>query len=691
MSNVVLLDDTKSLSALASDTSNGLGILNVARCVVTEELNGMYECEFDIPSEDKHYSEIHAEGLFKVKPSETQTEQIFRIYHISKPMNGIVTVSGRHITYDLNKAAVKPCSATGASAAINAVKNNVLGTYPFTVYTNLTNTSSKFQITEPRSFRACLGGSEGSLLDVFGGEYEWNNLQVRLLSHRGNDNGVTIEYGKNLTDVKQEENIENTYNAVLGYATVNETTTTGTLQYAVQTSSPKTLIVDFTNEFGPEETPTVARLNTLAQQYIQSNKIGVPNVNITVSFAPLWQTEEYKRIATLERVSLGDTVHVKFTKLGVEATAKVIKTVYNTILERYDSIELGSVKSSLSQTLLNIEQANKGISNQLRNKVSASFMDAAIENATNLITGGLGGYVVISKNAAGEPEEILIMNTADKATATQVIRINKNGIGFGTSYNGPFETAWTIDGKFVADYIASGTINAIDIVGSLIKGATIVFGTDSTKTVTASGDSDGVSYTGDGSVNFETVGSFHAKNRYSSGKLANQLSLEQGTDRVYAYLGNRDSSGAQANYLSLNRYQTSLYNRVTLRNSLFADSSKIANQIEMYSRPSGTSSAEGNFVNFENYDKNGVKRNAFQMTAFATGAPVLALRNFSSDGSTRCAEVYLTATGVNINAGANNEAYLNVYAEGNVGIKTDGRAFTLKWISYDNHLLLGAY
>lgn len=453
---IKLMDDTKSLTEILNDTSNGLGTIQPIKATCVEELNGSYEVEFTVSVSDQKYSLIHCNGIIKTLANDITEEQMFRIYGMSKPMNGIVTVSARHITYDLNKAAVKPFSTTGAVSALNGLKSHLLGDYEFDVYTDIDNAESKFKLDTPISFRNALGGVEGSILDVFGGEYEWDNLTVKLHAHRGQDNGVTIEYGKNLTDFRQEENIENTYNAVLGYATVNEETYTGDVQLAADVTAPKTQIVDFSSEFEGEEVPTVEALNELAKKYIKNNNIGVPNVNIEVKFVPLWQTDEYKSIAPLERVKLGDTVHVNFPKMGVSTTAKVIRTEYNIVKGRYDSIEIGNVRSNLGSKI-------SQLSTQVNNAVPSmkSILEAAIAHATTLLKGGLGGHVVINTNAKGEPNEILIMDTDNIATAVNVIRMNMNGIGFSNDgYNGTYRTAWTIDGGFNASFINSGTINA---------------------------------------------------------------------------------------------------------------------------------------------------------------------------------------------------------------------------------------
>lgn len=504
-----LLDSEKTLAELAGDTTEGLGRLPEATvCKVTEERNGAYYLEMTLPIEAKHYKDITLGGIITAKPNTTDDPQMFRICKVTRPLNGLVQIRANHISYDLNKTSVRPFEATGAANALRLLKSNMTGGAAFTFSTTIDNTSSTFRNTVPQSARALMGGQQGSLLDVFGGEYRYNGLTVQLLHNRGEDRGVRIAYGKNLTDIKQEENIESMYTAVVPYVTSNEQIVIGDLLTLIETAEPRIYNLDLSSRFQGTELPSKTEVNKAAAAYVKANNLREPNISISVSFVNLADTEEYKNIAPLERVSLCDTVSVYFEKLNISATAKVNKTVYDVLAERYQSIELGNARASLSSTINNSFAAVKEEVSQQKN-----FFEKAIEEATQLISGGLGGYVVMKTNAAGQPEEILIMDTDSTETATNVIRMNKAGIGFSqTGYNGPFVSAWTIDGKFNADFIRSGTIEAINIVGSLIRGSTMVFGKETEKQVTVSGIADGILFSGAGDIRFGTTGTFDVYN-----------------------------------------------------------------------------------------------------------------------------------------------------------------------------------
>lgn len=439
--------------------TDGIGrTTECSSCTIQEKLNGQLELEMEYPITGALFSDIKNQRIIMAVPEDGKDQEPFRIYKMSEPLNGIVTVSARHISYDLSGIPVAPFSATGITRTFQGLKDKSLVDNPFTFWSDISNDSSPYTQTAPASLRSRLGGVAGSLLDVFGGEYEWVGHTVKLHAHRGSDNGVSIRYGKNLTDIKQEENIESVYTGVLAYYQDSQTgnTVSGAVQYVSNHSEyprERIFILDKSQDYS-DTTPTAADLNADAVKYINSNNIGIPKINLDVSFAQLWQSDEYKDVAPLERVNLGDTVHIYFSALGVDAKAKVIKTTYDVLKERYTSIELGDAKSSLSDTLT--EAASKEIMPKVNTTVGNT-----VSRATDLLSGGLGGHVVIGRNSQGQPNEILIMDTDDVATAVNVWRYNASGWGHSsTGYEGPYTMAATLDGGIVADYITAGTMSA---------------------------------------------------------------------------------------------------------------------------------------------------------------------------------------------------------------------------------------
>ena len=457
-------------------SGGGVGFLSdCTRCVVTEERNGVYECEFSYPMDGRHYSEIEPDMIIKAKPNEMSDPQLFRIYRTSKPINGIVSFYCQHISYDLNVNVVDPFTLSGATAltALQGILSHCYYQHSFTAQSTLSfSETHDLKVDKPKPARMCLGGSEGSVLDLFGGEYEFDNFNIKLHAARGQDTGVTILYGKNLTDITSDVNISNAYTAVYPYAVDTDRDGLYTLtEKVIETGNtnfgePRVLSLDLTEKFNlPDEEITETKLRNLANAYITNNHISDVKQNIEISFVQLWQTQEYKDIALLQRVGLCDTVTVRYSKLGVSVKAKVIKTVYNALTEKYEKIELGKAKSNFGMTLKeSVEQIEKEV---IRNK---SAMQKAIENATRLIAGQNGGYVVVNTTADGHPYEILIMNTDDIQTATKLWRWNLGGLGYSsTGYNGQYGTAITMDGAIVADYITTGTLNAGVIKAGILE------------------------------------------------------------------------------------------------------------------------------------------------------------------------------------------------------------------------------
>lgn len=629
-------------------TSNGIGRLyDCISCLVTEERNGVYECEFEYPITGAYYSNIEHGMIVYATHDDTEEPQPFVVYAHSAIIDGIVTFYAHHISYRLNDIVVNPFTATSCAEAILGIRNNSINSNPFTFWTDK-STTGEFASTVPREARALLGGEEGSLLDVYGkGDYEWDHFAVRLHADRGADTQVEIRYGKNLSDLTEEVDSGALFDAVVpywqgttepedggeseeilimlpervvSYAGASETLdllanenleliqTQDSVDIEISGQSLRTVPLDLTDLF--EEPPTAAELRAAALSYLENAQGWLPVENLTVDFVQLWQTEEYAEYAPLQRVRLCDRVSVYFPEMGVlRVKQKVVKTVYNVLLDRYDSIELGELETTLGQEIrdsLDMSQYATGndltrlkddlsrIANDLEDQIDGkiqtwyqsadpsvlwteeekpthdgdlwcytgpttstrtrlaiyryeysegsgtweeydatdelfdaidgkttifygpptgsysgvetgdylvdatdgctyrwggsswvkltdymsaingmqSTLEAAITNATQKITGGLGGYVYMKPNANGEPEEILIMNTKNYATATKIWRWNLNGLGYSkTGYNGTFGTAITMDGAIVADYITTGILNANIIKAGILQDA----------------------------------------------------------------------------------------------------------------------------------------------------------------------------------------------------------------------------
>ncbi len=338
-------------------TDNGIGTLTDAiSCIVTEERNGAYYLEMEYPQNGIHAEDIELDNILFVYANDTKNAQAFRIVTINKSITDRILVTAYHISYDLNYFPVEPFVATGISDILSGIEENTVGTCPFTITSNIENTTSQYNQIVPKSVRSCLGGSENSLLQLFSGsnppEYEWDNFAVHLWTQRGADHGVTLRYAKNIMDLQNEINTSNATAVLPFWTNADETVVIiGDLQYAsvVDPDVPKTIVLDLSDKF--DDTPTKYQINQAGLEYVTAAQICNPTSSITVSFVNLADTEEYKDIVPLETVRLCDTVTVIYEPLNISVNFKVIKTVYNSLLERYESIELGNAKSSLGKTL----------------------------------------------------------------------------------------------------------------------------------------------------------------------------------------------------------------------------------------------------------------------------------------------------------------------------------------------------
>ena len=604
---IKILDHTKALNLLVNDTTNGLGQFEANSCKITEELNGIYEAEIEMLATDKHFNELSVGGLLQLEVNEAKDKQIFRIYYISKPINQVVQIKAQHITYDLNKIPVKPFTATGAVNAKNGMINNIIGTYPFTMTTDITNNTSVFTLDIPRSFRECLGGYEGSLLDTFRGEYEWDNLTVKMLAHRGSDNGVRISYGKNLTDFTQEENIENVYTSVLGYAVVNEQTYTGNVYHKVQSAYPKVKIVDFSSDY-ENTTPTTADLTKKAQSYAKNNDIEIPNVNLNISFVPLYQTEEYKNIAPLERVSLGDTVHVYFDKLGVEASARVIKTVWNANLGRYDSIELGNAKANLNTVLNEVQQQSKQ-----EVDTSKGYLEAELNQMATLIINGLGLHRTYV-DVAGGGQRMYLHNKPTLAESDTQYVMAANGFLVSTDYGQTWNAGFDAQGNAILNSLATITLKALEIYGANITGTIINFGDMNGSHITAqtTNANDGVIFQGNGKLYMNSTDTVALANYTSSNVIQNSTQLiHQLLSNLLLLTNYKINSNLVANFMQL--ISNDSMNNLFLQNMNYTNN-YIANRFN------ANSNGSANNMIMQNYEYNSSNiKNEIALSSKASG------------------------------------------------------------------------
>lgn len=450
-------------SETAFDT-NGIGVLSdVIECPILQQLNGQYELTMHYPVTGVHYEDLIRRAIILVKPDQVSRPQPFRIYRRVPSSKGTITVYARHLAYDLSGVVVSPFSATGAASTMLALPQNAVNGCPFTFVTDK-GASGTFTVAAPSAIWTLLGGTEGSVLDVYGGEYEFDRWTVNLWNRRGADRGVSIRYGKNLTSLEQDENCANCFTAVYPYWLSMDGQLVQLPEKIVNASGTydheRIMPLDLSQEW--QEAPTEEQLRQRAEKYIRDNDIGVPTVSWKISYVDLEQTEEYKGKALLERVLLGDTVSVEFPQMGVSASARVVEVEYDPILERYNSITLGSVKSNIADTI--VEQKK-----ETAKKPSVSLVQSIVMTLTASILGAKGGAVrLLDTDSDGMPDTLYVADNADPAKAVKVWRWNYEGwAGSKTGYNGPFNLGATLEDGLLAEavtaaHLVAGTIQSQD-------------------------------------------------------------------------------------------------------------------------------------------------------------------------------------------------------------------------------------
>lgn len=406
----------------AVKVGTGYGFLNrTIACNVIEERNGAYELTLVYPTIDvlDEYDQpivknLEVGNIIAAKPNHHSEVQLFRIYKITKPMQKSFTVYARHISYDLNGVPVPIFEAenvNAASAMQTAMNASPLPNNNFT-FSQIGLSNNTVINTVPVSFRAFLGGIEGSVLDIYGGEYEFDNFSVKLSANRGQNRGVTIRYGKNLIDLTQEANISDLYTAVFPFAKkYNEDMTEEVVTYndqvidlgnSLDVGFSRALMLDLSEEFGENEAITPAAVGAKANQYIISHALTVPKINLTVSFYP----NPVNNIAAfadlpLDEVRLCDIVTVEFEKLNITATAKVIKTDYDVLKERYNNITIGDAKSTFAETVYNQQNAIDDIVNK---SIPGAIAKSNALTADRIIEKGTSGVWTYEKYESGKAQ-----------------------------------------------------------------------------------------------------------------------------------------------------------------------------------------------------------------------------------------------------------------------------------------------
>lgn len=358
----------------------GLGLLSDAiQATTTEELNGQFIFEMDYPVSGNNADLIRENRIIVVNSGHISKRQGFIIRQIVRKIDLTMTVYAEHVSYATLDVALAPIGTISGDAktALENWKRMLVPAVDFTVDSDiLTTNSTSIGAPEFETARQGLGGHAGSILDVWGGEYQFDNWHIRLLKQRGKSANAIIAYGRNLISFEQDTNIADTYTSVYPYYQENSgddgnkthflPERTVDSEFVGKYPNPKVLMLDLSNKFKDVADYSETKLRNYALSYIQSNNIGVPKVNMKISTVDLSRATG----GFSEDIDLGDTVNVYFEKLGITTSAKVIKAVWNVLSDDYDKFEIGARRASLTESISELattadENANKALNQAL--------------------------------------------------------------------------------------------------------------------------------------------------------------------------------------------------------------------------------------------------------------------------------------------------------------------------------------
>ena len=440
-------------------TKAGLGQLSrVIDCKVREGLNGTFELNMEILRDDPLMPSIEIGAMIVAKPNQTQGNQPFVIEQINKGIDGVISIYATHIgQYRAKLIPIKPYTATSLADTLNKINANALEPNPFTFYTDK-SVSTGYEIKEPRSLRELLGGVEGSILDIYGGELLFDDYDIYLFNRRGRKSeSIKIMYGDNMTEYNQEDVFSwaRSITGVLPYYYKKDQNGDVYVQGNIQYSSyvdyytyHKTIPVDFSEKFN-DTTPTRAQLNAVARDYI--NNRGLPQVSIEASFEDITTLPLYNPIKSqIDVLQLGDYVNVINNEYNVNITTRIRELEYDVLLERYSKISIGDATETINDAIngavdrndtyynIDVEQSVLdevqvvGTALPIVNK-AVNFTGTQLETMINDLTGASGRaidqmYLVTSGNTTSlldkfyrRPVSALMSYINDKLTNSSAI------------------------------------------------------------------------------------------------------------------------------------------------------------------------------------------------------------------------------------------------------------------------------
>lgn len=457
-----MIENIYLYKSIPSDLAvNGDSLVDwVAEPEITRQINGSFGL-FGTYSLKGQHVELIKKGAFVKARWENDTWQYFEVRDTKKDLTTL-SINAVHIGYMANRNFIENSFTSNGNG--QAIMNNLKKDQSFTQRFNFKSTVSshhQFTAKQVNTIDAIIGSNNGqqNLVGVTGGELDMDNFNLNLKEKIGQDNGYRIDFGINLESIEEHTDDISVVNSLYLVGAVPEDADYDSDQEPITFSFLNVSgVTDANRRIGKrenQECKTVKELKDWGQSLFDVGRIHEPKVTHEVNMIMLENTEEYKDLYDkVNRLGFGDTAHVMLKELEIEVVERMVACVWLPRLSKYKEVTLGNELSTYTSS---VNTAVQDVVNKLESK-SEQLLNAVV-NATNWITGTVGGYVRFRpKNA---PSEILIMDTDNVATAKKVWRWNLGGLGYSNNgVNGPFELAMTQDGVFVADFIKAGTIQA---------------------------------------------------------------------------------------------------------------------------------------------------------------------------------------------------------------------------------------
>ena len=350
----------------------GLGEIDATKALVTRERNGNYTLYIEYPASGRLASVFKNDMRIKSDAGLRTKNQTFYISRIVKSSKGIIKIYAKHISHLTEFMAIRNKTIVNgtASSALSIWASNTLGGVRFDTWSDITTSNqTSWDIANVKNAREALGGREGSILDVWGGEFEFDNTTIRLHKQLGRKSPIVLEYGRNILSAEDEQDIEATYTSIYPYATYTPDSTGSTdgrteaitvelpekyidSKYVGLYNERRVEIVDFSSSFKEKEVPTADKLKALANAYIINNNVGLPKINTKIEYVDLSKAQDHASNQILEEAELCDIVPIYYPPIGITSEdGKLTTIVFDVLRGVNDSVEVGTIGEGIRSAM----------------------------------------------------------------------------------------------------------------------------------------------------------------------------------------------------------------------------------------------------------------------------------------------------------------------------------------------------